>query len=66
MDQPRPYGVPLVACRNCGLRMALRVAIIHMGASDLFVCPGCNHQEVWRSAGRKIEPAVASSRSGAL
>ena len=52
MDQPRPYGVPLVACRNCGLRMALRAAIIHMGASDLFVCPGCNHQEVWRSAGR--------------
>lgn len=50
MDDPRTCGGPEVACRNCGVRMTVGMAIIHMGAADLFVCPRCNHQEVWRSA----------------
>lgn len=50
MDDPRTCGGTEVACRNCGVRMTVGMAIIHMGAADLFVCPRCNHQEVWRSA----------------
>jgi predicted RNA-binding Zn-ribbon protein involved in translation (DUF1610 family) len=50
MDDPRLCGAAEVTCRNCGVLLAVRAAIIHMGAADLFVCPRCSHQEVWRSA----------------
>ncbi len=66
MNQPRPRGLAEVACRNCGLQVAVTTAIIRMGASDLFACPRCNHQEVWRNAAAGAEPVGASSRGGAL
>jgi len=50
MDGDRPWGLPLVACRNCRTRMPLNVAMVHMGAADLFACPSCSHQEAWRTA----------------
>jgi predicted RNA-binding Zn-ribbon protein involved in translation (DUF1610 family) len=50
MDDERSWNLSLVACRGCHARMPLRVALVHMGAADLFACPHCGHQEVWRKA----------------
>lgn len=63
MGDQRPWGLVEVACRNCGLRLPVTAGVVRMGAADLFVCPGCNYQEVWRNG---EEPAVARSRSGVL
>jgi len=30
--------------------MPLNMALVHMGAADLFACPSCGHQETWRKA----------------
>ena len=56
MDGERPWGLPLVACRNCHARMPLNVAMVHMGAADLFACPCCSHQEAWRKAVEAVTP----------
>ena len=50
MDRERRGGLPNISCRNCGVVMALNVAIVHMAATDLFVCPLCSYQDVWRKA----------------
>jgi predicted RNA-binding Zn-ribbon protein involved in translation (DUF1610 family) len=56
MDRRRVGGLPNISCRNCGVVMALDVAIVHMAAADLFVCPLCSHQDVWRKAVEPITP----------
>ena len=66
MDDQRPGGLRVAACRNCGLRMPVTTAIVHMGAADLFACPACGHQEVWRDPVGLSQPANAWSRRGAL
>jgi predicted RNA-binding Zn-ribbon protein involved in translation (DUF1610 family) len=63
MGDQGPWDRPEVSCRNCGVRVPLTIGIIRMGAADLFVCPGCNYQEIWRNVD---QPAGAGSRSGAL
>ena len=65
MDGALPYGLAQVACRNCGLRMSVTTAIVHMGAADLFACPGCNHQEVWRTPVSAVEATTAWANGGA-
>ena len=50
MDGGRPRNVPVVACRSCRSCMPLNMALVHMGAADLFACPACGHQEAWRKA----------------
>ena len=47
---------PAIACRKCRVVMPVQVAVIRMGGAQLFVCPNCNHQEVWRPA-VSAEPA---------
>ena len=64
MDERRPSGLAVVACRKCGLRVPMTTAIVHMGAAELFACPGCDHQEVWRN-GVVATHATLSSK-GAL
>jgi transcription elongation factor Elf1 len=61
MDERRPSGFAVVACRKCGLRVPMMTAIIHMGAAELFACPGCDHQEVCRN-GVVVSHATLSSR----
>jgi hypothetical protein len=36
--------------------MALSLAMVHMGATDLFVCMRCGHQEAWRKALEAVTP----------
>ena len=63
MRDERSWGFPEVACGNCGLRIPVAAGVVRMGAADLFVCPRCNHQAVWRSG----EASTATrSRSGVL
>lgn len=57
------WGFPEVACRNCGLTIPVAVGVVRMGAADLFVCPRCNHQAVWRN---DEGPAATRERSGVL
>jgi len=38
----------VISCRKCRSPIALEVAVVRMGGAQLFVCPGCHHQEVWR------------------
>ena len=60
MDDERPSNLPLVACRGCRAGLPLNVALVHMGAADLFACPRCGHQEVWRKAVEAVaSPQVA-------
>jgi predicted RNA-binding Zn-ribbon protein involved in translation (DUF1610 family) len=66
MDDRRLGGVQVAACGNCGLRIPVATAIVHMGAADLFACPACSHQEVWRDPGRVSPTNQAWSRRGAL
>jgi transcription elongation factor Elf1 len=66
MDERRPGGFSVVACRNCGLRVPMTTAIVHMGAAELFACPGCDHQEVWRNGVPVGHTTVTLSTRGAL
>jgi predicted RNA-binding Zn-ribbon protein involved in translation (DUF1610 family) len=45
------------ACRMCGASTSVKVGVVRMGQVDLFACPRCYHQEVWRGAG--VQPAGA-------
>ena len=49
----------LVGCGRCGLEMPLAAALVRMGSTDLFACPSCNHQEIWRNP--VVEPMSAGS-----
>ena len=66
MDDPRPGGLSAVACRGCELRIPVTTAVVHMGAVDLFACPACNHQEVWRDPVPVSATTHAWSTRGAL
>jgi len=66
MDDPRPGGLRVAACRNCGLRVPVTTAVVHMGAADLFACPGCSHQEIWRETVPVNQTNQAWSKRGAL
>jgi predicted RNA-binding Zn-ribbon protein involved in translation (DUF1610 family) len=37
-----------VSCRQCSTVVPETVGIVAMRATDLFVCPACGHQEVWK------------------
>jgi predicted RNA-binding Zn-ribbon protein involved in translation (DUF1610 family) len=60
MDDVRPLNLPHVACRGCGARLPLNVALVHMGATELFACPRCGHQEAWRKA---VEAVASPQRT---
>lgn len=49
-------ATPAIACKKCRVAIPVHVAVIRMGGAQLFVCPHCNHQEVWRATGSP-EPA---------
>jgi predicted RNA-binding Zn-ribbon protein involved in translation (DUF1610 family) len=66
MDDRRSVGVQVAACSNCGLQVPVTTAIVHMGAADLFACPGCSHQEIWRDPFGVSQKTNALSRRGAL
>jgi len=53
---------PTVACRGCGRIVDTAVAHIYMGASELFSCPSCSHQEVWRQGNREVHRRTAVPR----
>ena len=38
----------VISCRKCRSPIPLEVAVVRMGGAQLFVCPCCHHQEVWR------------------
>jgi len=38
----------VISCRKCRSPIALEIAVVRMGGAQLFVCPFCHHQEVWR------------------
>ena len=63
MREQRPWGLPHVACGKCGLTILVAAGVVRMGASDLFVCPRCNYQEVWRDG---KAPTTTPSRSVVL
>ncbi|GEM_PF-6471557 len=63
MRDQRSWALPEMACRNCGLRVPVAVGVVRMGAADLFVCPRCSYQEVWRGV---QESTADRSRSGVL
>ena len=39
----------VISCRKCGSPIPLEIAVVRMGGAQLFVCPACLHQEVWRA-----------------
>ena len=40
--------VTVIACRKCGSPIPIEIAVVRMGGAQLFVCPSCLHQEIWR------------------
>ena len=64
MDRQSLGGLAVVACGQCGLQMPASAAVVHMGSAQLFACPSCNHQEIWREAVANAGPLGVTSRSG--
>jgi len=63
MRDERTSGFPAVACRDCGLSIPVAAGVVRMGAANLFVCPRCNYQAVWRGV---EEPTTVRAGSGVL
>jgi predicted RNA-binding Zn-ribbon protein involved in translation (DUF1610 family) len=63
MDRQSLGGLAVVSCGQCGLQMPMSAAIIRMGSAQLFACPSCNHQEIWRDTPAIAGPVGLPSRS---
>ena len=50
MGERQPRATPAIVCKKCRAPIPVEVAVIRMGGAQLFVCPQCDHLEVWRRA----------------